>query len=748
VIVGTPETVSVTVENTGAEDLQITQSTGITSTTDGLSVITPLPVTVAAGDTAHVDVRYDPPTAVGAVEGELTIETQTELDPDGTSLYTARQTVPVTARVVTPPQLTVEPAALNFGAVVVGQTARTLPVRFINTGGATLTVSNAGFEVNDGTFTLSTTPTGTIAPGDTLAFNMTAQQDATGEVTSVFQVSSDGGTASINTRVRGVEVDLQVPDLQVGQPAEVNATLPTFNTLIDNALYVRTGGSASFERIPLTQQTEVEWTAQIPARLATLRGLDYYFLVDDGQDVITLPASTRSASRQNPVHKRVAFESVTTPMTMPAGGYRMVSVPAEVDASTPMEVFGDDYGEFNPAVWRLLRYDAGVGDYREAQGIDAVQKGDGLWLATREGAPYTIGPGRSTDASAAVTLEVQPGWNQIASPFGFPVAWQDIQNTASLETPVLYDGDQYTYGGAVLRPWSAAWVFNPTDQAVGITVPPVAADAGGSTSNATVAHTPADPDDGYTLQVRARVQDGNTTLRDDATYAGVRTGAADGADSLDFAKAPPIGDHVRVSITAGDRRLAGSYVPESDDGYVWNAELTAHTKTTRNGGRETVRLQVVEHGTRPSGYDLYVFDLERQISLPVTKGQVTVPVEGNEPVSLRIVAGSESFATSKSSGIALEQLETALDKTYPNPIANNETATIDFQLKSAEHVRLEVYDLLGRRVAVLLDERKTAGPHTITWNTQSASSRLASGVYFLRMRAGDFTATQKMTIVR
>jgi hypothetical protein len=59
-------------------------------------------------------------------------------------------------------------------------------------------------------------------------------------------------------------------------------------------------------------------------------------------------------------------------------------------------------------------------------------------------------------------------------------------------------------------------------------------------------------------------------------------------------------------------------------------------------------------------------------------------------------------------------------------------------------VTLQVYDVLGRRVATLEQGRKKAGRHTARLET----GRLSSGVYFGRLKAGEQTRTQKITVVR
>lgn len=83
-----------------------------------------------------------------------------------------------------------------------------------------------------------------------------------------------------------------------------------------------------------------------------------------------------------------------------------------------------------------------------------------------------------------------------------------------------------------------------------------------------------------------------------------------------------------------------------------------------------------------------------------------------------------------------------LHPNYPNPFTG--VTTIVFDLPQTEHVTIEVIDLTGRRVAVLVDERLDSDRHTVTWNANG----LASGVYLYRMQAGSFTKTLRTTLVR
>jgi len=91
--------------------------------------------------------------------------------------------------------------------------------------------------------------------------------------------------------------------------------------------------------------------------------------------------------------------------------------------------------------------------------------------------------------------------------------------------------------------------------------------------------------------------------------------------------------------------------------------------------------------------------------------------------------------------------EFALHGNYPNPFA--EATTIQFALTDAADVRLEVFDLTGRVVATLVSGQVDAGTHEVRWDgTLAAGHRAPSGVYVVRLIAGDKQSTQRITRVR
>jgi hypothetical protein len=87
-------------------------------------------------------------------------------------------------------------------------------------------------------------------------------------------------------------------------------------------------------------------------------------------------------------------------------------------------------------------------------------------------------------------------------------------------------------------------------------------------------------------------------------------------------------------------------------------------------------------------------------------------------------------------------VEYALHQNYPNPF--NPTTTVKFAVAKPGNVTIAVYNMLGQKVATLVNGYYQPGSYAATWD----ASGMASGVYFYKIVAGDFTAVKKMTLLR
>lgn len=126
----------------------------------------------------------------------------------------------------------------------------------------------------------------------------------------------------------------------------------------------------------------------------------------------------------------------------------------------------------------------------------------------------------------------------------------------------------------------------------------------------------------------------------------------------------------------------------------------------------------------------------------IAAGQVVVPFDyyfGARVVLLPLHCTTTAVSETPPASGAL--------RAWPNPF--NPRVTFSFTLASAQTAEFAIYDLAGRRVAVLADGTLAAGPHAVVWDGADTTGRaLASGVYLARLRAGDRHDLTRVTLVR
>ncbi len=88
-----------------------------------------------------------------------------------------------------------------------------------------------------------------------------------------------------------------------------------------------------------------------------------------------------------------------------------------------------------------------------------------------------------------------------------------------------------------------------------------------------------------------------------------------------------------------------------------------------------------------------------------------------------------------------------LSQNYPNPF--NPSTKFDFSLPKLTNVVIKIYDINGREIKTLVNEKMNAGKYKVDWNSvDNAGAKVSSGVYFYKINAGNFTETKKMILVK
>ena len=89
----------------------------------------------------------------------------------------------------------------------------------------------------------------------------------------------------------------------------------------------------------------------------------------------------------------------------------------------------------------------------------------------------------------------------------------------------------------------------------------------------------------------------------------------------------------------------------------------------------------------------------------------------------------------------------SLSQNYPNPF--NPVTNFEFHLSQSSHVKIEIFNIVGQKVKVLVDEDMKPGVYMADWNsTDDEGKQVASGIYFYRMQAGDYADIKKMVLMK
>lgn len=121
-------------------------------------------------------------------------------------------------------------------------------------------------------------------------------------------------------------------------------------------------------------------------------------------------------------------------------------------------------------------------------------------------------------------------------------------------------------------------------------------------------------------------------------------------------------------------------------------------------------------------------------------------VDFNGPYCWTITGLAQTDVSALDSGDLLPT-EFGLSQNYPNPF--NPSTTFDFALPTKADVQINVFNVLGQKVATLADKEYAAGTYQVTWDgTNDRGEHIASGVYFYTMKAGDYTQTRKLMMVK
>jgi hypothetical protein len=514
--------------------------------------------------------------------------------------------------------------------------------------------------------------------------------------------------------------------------------------LASATLFYRSGGAAEPTAVEMTAD-ERGFVGTIPGSAIGESGLTYYFVATDEQG--TSIRAPRSGVFSLPV--QVGGSGVERPDVLAGGNtqaaYRLLSMPVVVDDPAPESVLGDDVPTlagptvYDPSTARLFEpIGTGVSEYPRVSNFNL---GRAFWLIVRDGVDVIdTGAGTTGALNEPVRIDLRQGWNFIGTPFPVSVPVANLETAdGSPVTLRSYGADGYNTPDTpvtAMTPFEGYAVFAENTTTLLVNPPlPASERATSSEKGATVK--------GKTFPWRLRIRGTSPSGWDADNVAAVHAEAADGWDAHDWPEPPALASGLTIAFDAPEGRPA-DWTLSADVRSIPNRGATwPLTVTTDATG--TVRLSVDGVAQVPARFEAWLVDGTTKDTWNLReKQQARVAMLSKESTRpMQLVVGTSAYVSEKLRDLEALPRKYALDAPYPNP----SSGPVAFQvgLPQSDRVTVEVYNILGQRIATLKDrEQMTAGYHTVVWN----APHLASGLYFVRMEAGSYRETQKLMRVR
>ena len=417
--------------------------------------------------------------------------------------------------------------------------------------------------------------------------------------------------------------------------------------------------------------------------------------VDVGSDVtfascdsLGIPVCAEGAYEDGTFHQVSGFQpdsTVTRTLTL-ADGWNFISIPVQSDLSFEALLPSCSSGFF----------------YTPGEGYTAIENGDTLPVGMGAAVQCQADTTSVTGTSASPSIEVEAGWNLIGS----------VEDTVDVDAIT-------TSPSGILD----SEFFR---------LPP-----GAGYETATTLH----PGEGYWVKVSEAgtldVSDGSAPVASTSKT----TDESEGAHRLVFEDAS--GRQSKLLLKEGltsEQRSTFELPPIPPEG-VFDIRFATGHEAAPFASEAGLEKSATNHQLEVQGVD---FPIKVRLETNVEDRRFVLSAGGDEfslsdeQASVQIQQSTDQFAVAA----APNPREFRLGTVYPNPLRNQ--AQLEYALPEEADISIVVYDMLGRRVAQLVDGKRKTGVH----QARVDASRLASGKYFVRMRADAFQQTRQLTVVR
>ena len=587
--------------------------------------------------------------------------------------------------------LVVSPASIDFGQQEVGSSSAPMQVTLTNTGAGALDVTSVNLSGTDvGDFSHDFAGPITIAGGGSSTFNATFSPNAAAvptEATVIYRVNAGGDPIS---------------DWEEDSDANPSSYVNSANTIVQST----TNAITLDATVPAGTPMELFQTVRVDGSKSS-PDMEWDFPVTAGDELTIRMFFAEFVRCQTGSH---VFDVVIEGTTVLTDYDPFDEVGCETGTMKEFTVTAADSN-------LDIEFPLGTNNRPPILSAIEIESASGTGGADTRTATLDVNhTGTNPAQTVALTGEATTdgGGGNEAPTAGFSFAASDLDVDF---TDASSDSD----GSVVSWDWdfgdgNTSSVQNPshTYSAAGTyTVALTVTDNEGATGSTSQSVTVDEPSSGATMHIES------------ISTEVIKTGGASGYVEATILIVDENGDPVEGATVSG----------------TFSGDITGTDSNTTDTNGETI-LTSDNITSRPQDLGICADD--------VTHATLTYDAGANADPGYACAGAAPSAKNGQLDQLTVQSTlpeEFALNTNYPNPF--NPTTTISFDVPEASDVRLEVYDMMGRRVATLLNGQLNAGRYEASWNARTdAGTPVASGVYLYRMQAGSFEAVRRMVLMK
>jgi hypothetical protein len=498
------------------------------------------------------------------------------------------------------------------------------------------------------------------------------------------------------------------------------ASVTEANTLTSVVLKHRQISGSDFSTIAGEETTSGTWNFKVLKDHFDLSGMEFYLEATDKS------GNTGRAPLDDDEFFSTALEYDIgdAQLVIPKGsadvsGYKIISVPFDLANNSIAENF-EELGNEGATQFRFLRYAEGPPkrwDEYPGGNLTVLKRGEGYFINSKTSQTISL-----TKATAPVNTQNDPfqltllkGWNQIGNPYTSEITWKDA---LEYNTAVTGVGNLFTYSGTgyaeqpigLIQPFTGGFVHADADVTVSI---PISA---GGRKRSTNDQIPTDLSAEW-WQMPLTVTQGE--IVNNFTAVGMHPDASLSKDDFDAVPPPKFTDYLEMNTRHPEyfeQKLSRDVVPTQND-YTWEFEIDSNLK-----GNAVISWDNTAFGDNVK--QLFLLDEEAQVLIDMRKSQ-TYEFKPPETRKIRIYFGENLDGRINPSFLNL-------GKAFPNPTSGLTTIGFTLPLLSDSYkVSLEVYNVMGRKVATLVNGIFAPGFYNAEWD--ATHETLSNGFYTYRL---------------